>query len=139
MNNIHPSLQSTPHSDPKISRERKLTPDLARGFMLLLIALAHAYHFLYAVERETTQVDQVVVLIRQIFVDGRAFPVFFLLFGYGMVQLMRSQVLKGNNWVSMRKLFRRRGWWLLVIGFLHAVLLYDFTIGLYGMAMLILV
>jgi uncharacterized protein len=114
------------------SSGRKLAPDLARGFMLLLIALAHANQNLLNLE-ETT-LNQIIVLLRQILVDGRAFPVFFLLFGYGMVQLLDRQEQKGHDWPFICKLFLRRGWWLLLFGFVHAISLDDLTIGLYGMA-----
>ncbi|WP_426448345.1 DUF418 domain-containing protein [Paenibacillus sp. S-38] len=117
------------------SSGRKLAPDLARGFMLLLIALAHANQNL--LNLEATTLNRMIVLLRQIFVDGRAFPVFFLLFGYGMVQLLHRQEVKGHDWPFIRKLFLRRGWWLLLLGFAHAVSLYDITIGLYGMATVI--
>ncbi|WP_246183304.1 DUF418 domain-containing protein [Paenibacillus methanolicus] len=111
---------------------RKLAPDLARGFMLLLIALAHANQNL--IHLEATAINRVIVLLRQIVVDGRAFPVFFLLFGYGMVQLLRRQEEKGQEWPAIRNLFLRRGWWLLLFGFVHTISLYDMTIGLYGLA-----
>lgn len=126
-------------SNPISNYDRKLAPDLARGFMLLFIALAHAHVFLYAVDREITKVDQIVVLFRQVLVDGRAFPMFFLLFGYGMVQLMLRQEEKGNDWISIRKLFRRRGWLMILIGFLHVALLFEDIIALYGLATLLLV
>jgi len=125
--------------NPVSNYDRKLAPDLARGFMLLFIALAHAHVFLYAVDREITKVDQIVVLFRQVLVDGRAFPMFFLLFGYGMVQLMRRQEEKGTDWISIRKLFRRRGWLMILIGFLHVALLFEDIIALYGLATLLLV
>lgn len=118
--------------------KRTLAPDLARGFMLLFIAIAHS-HFFLASDRNPTLLDQVTVLIRQTLIDGRAFPVFFVLFGYGMVQLLRSQEKKLKDWTSTRMLFRRRGWWLLLFGFLHAVTLYDFTIGIYGLSSVLLV
>lgn len=118
-----------------VTNGRKLAPDLARGFMLLLIALAHANQNL--LHLEATLLNQIMVLLRQIFVDGRAFPVFFLLFGYGMVQLLQRQEEKGHDWPYIRKLFRRRGWWLLVFGFAHAITLDDLTIGLYGLATVI--
>ncbi|MFC4099412.1 DUF418 domain-containing protein [Paenibacillus xanthanilyticus] len=113
---------------------RKLAPDLARGFMLLLIALAHANQYL--VHLEETALNRVIIFLRQIVVDGRAFPVFFLLFGYGMVQLLRRLEEKGQEWPAIRKLLLRRGWWLLLFGFVHTITLYDITIGLYGLATL---
>lgn len=128
-------MSNTKANPPSSRSGRKLAPDLARGFMLLLIALAHANQHLLNLE-ETT-LNRIIILLRQIFVDGRAFPVFFLLFGYGMFQLLHRQEEKGHDWPFIRKLFLRRGWWLLLLGFAHAVTLEDLTIGLYGMATVI--
>ncbi|MGF7036657.1 putative membrane protein YeiB [Paenibacillus mucilaginosus] len=132
------SMSNNTQSNPSSSGSgRKLAPDLARGFMLLLIALAHANQNLLTLE--ATTFNRMIVVLRQIFVDGRAFPVFFLLFGYGMVQLLHRQEEKGHDWPFIRKLFLRRGWWLLLFGFAHAVSLDDLTIGLYGMATILFV
>ncbi|MEW9033037.1 MAG: DUF418 domain-containing protein [Planifilum fimeticola] len=124
---------------PHPGRGRKLAPDLARGLMLLLVALAHAHQYLEPPGRVITDGDRIVVFLRQIFIDGRAFPVFFLLFGYGLVQIMRRCKQRGEDWGAIRGLLKRRGWWLLVIGFLHAVTLFDFTIGIYGFATVLLI
>ena len=124
---------------PHPGRARKLAPDLARGLMLLLVALAHAHQYLEPPGRVITDGDRIVVFFRQIFIDGRAFPVFFLLFGYGLVQIMRRCKQRGEDWSAIRRLLKRRGWWLLVIGFLHAVTLFDFTIGICGFATVLLI
>jgi uncharacterized protein len=110
--------------------KRKLTPDLARGFMLLFIALAHANQFI--TEREITFTDQLTVFVRQVLIDGRAFPLFAILFGYGLHQVLKGQERKGNSWKDIKKIFRRRGAWMLVIGFFHATLFLADIIGVYG-------
>lgn len=111
--------------------KRKLTPDLARGFMLLFIALAHANQFIFA-KGEITFTDQVTVFLRQVVIDGRAFPLFAILFGYGLHQVLNGQERKGNSWKDTKKVFRRRGAWMLVIGFFHATLFLADIIGVYG-------
>jgi uncharacterized membrane protein YeiB len=79
-------------------RERSLAPDLARGLMLLLIALAHAHMFLahdttgfrgYAVDGSV--LDRVVAGLQVLFVDGRALPMFAALFGYGLARLVERR------------------------------------------------
>ncbi|MEL4025205.1 hypothetical protein [Lysinibacillus endophyticus] len=40
-----------------IDNKRKLTPDLARGYMLLFIALAHGNQFLFSTDRDITITD----------------------------------------------------------------------------------
>jgi len=113
-------------------KKRKLTPDLARGFMLLFIALAHANQFIYSTERGVTFADQLSVFFRQIFIDGRAFPLFAILFGYGLHQVYKAQEKKGNSWKDTKKVFTLRGAWMLVIGFFHATLFLADIIGVYG-------
>jgi uncharacterized protein len=115
-----------------LENKRKLTPDLARGFMLLFIALAHANQFIFSTEREITFTDQMTVFIRQVLIDGRAFPLFAILFGYGLHQVLKGQERKGNSWKDTKKIFRRRGAWMLVIGFFHATLFFADIIGVYG-------
>ncbi|MBM7786142.1 DUF418 domain-containing protein [Tenggerimyces flavus] len=127
--------------------QRKLAPDLARGAMLLFIALANAHEFL-----RTTPVtirgyptslgplDQAVTAILMTVVDGRAYPMFAALFGYGMVQIFARQEASGRDWRSSRSLLRRRGRWMVVIGLLHALLLFaGDIIAAYGVLALLLV
>lgn len=120
---------------------RVLAPDLARGFMLLLIALGNAHVYLvgneigvrgYPVAEAVP--DRIVTLLQMIVVDGRAYPMFAALFGYGLVQLARRQTAAGLEPNAVRKLIRRRGWWLVLFGFAHALLLFSGDIiGSYGL------
>ncbi|WP_405057586.1 DUF418 domain-containing protein [Kribbella sp. NBC_01505] len=110
--------------------ERALGPDLARGFMLLFIALANSHYF---VDRGAafggfpvggSGVDHGVGMVISTFVDGRAFPMFGVLFGYGVAQIVRRQREAGRGWWPVRKLLWRRSLVLVVLGFAHAMLLY---------------
>jgi len=67
-------------------------------------------------------------------VHSRAYPVFAIMFGYGLVQLARRQEAAGVTSDAVRRVLLRRNFWLVVMGFLHAVLLYfgDF-LGAYGL------
>lgn len=49
---------------------------------------------------------------------------FGLLFGYGVAQIVRRQTEAGSSWRSVRRLLWRRSLVLVVLGFLHAMLLY---------------
>jgi uncharacterized protein len=122
--------------------QRSLAPDLARGAMLLLIALANAPLYLYGPGSFGTGVwvhghrvlDQTVLALQTIFVRGRAYPMFTLLFGYGIVQLLRRQTSSGVDELTVRRLVRRRGLWMMLIGFFHALLLFSGDIiGAYGL------
>ncbi len=125
---------------------RSPAPDLARGAMLLLIALANSHVFLYGHDIGVrgypvvdTVPDRAVTLLQMTLVDGRAYPMFAALFGYGMVQILRRQAAAGLDTVAVRKLIRRRGWWLVLFGFVHALLLFSGDIiGAYGLLAVVL-
>lgn len=110
--------------------ERALGPDLARGFMLLFIALANSHYFLDSESvvggfpQDGSWIDRVVAFLIATMVDGRAFPMFGLLFGYGVAQIVRRQRDAGMRWWPIRKLLWRRSLVLVVLGFLHGMLLY---------------
>lgn len=120
-----PAIMSTP------LRERSPAPDLARGLMLLLIALAHAHMFLahettgwrgYAVDG--TALDRTAAGLQVLFVDGRALPMFAALFGYGLARLAGRRMDAGAGAPQVQRLVRRRSAWLLAFGFAHALLLF---------------
>lgn len=124
--------------------ERALGPDLARGFMLLFIALANSHYFVYSdrvfggFPTDGSAVDRVAGLLISTFVDGRAFPMFGVLFGYGVAQIVRRQRESGKGWWPIRKLLWRRSLVLIVLGFLHAMLLYIGDIlAAYGVLLLL--
>lgn len=113
--------------------------------MLLFIALANAHAFLHPPDADTirgmpaaaTLPDRIVAFLETTLVDGRSYPLFAALFGYGMVQIARRQEAE---WVGVRKLLRRRALWILVLGVLHTVLLYYGDIlASYGLLALVLV
>jgi uncharacterized protein len=126
---------------------RSLAPDLARGAMLLLIALANACLYQYGNLalgdglwlRGNPVVDHVLLLVETIFVRDRAYPMYALLFGYGIVQMLHRHSRKGIDEVAVCRLVRRRGWWMVLIGFCHALLLFcGDIIGAYGLIAVLL-
>ena len=120
---------------------RALAPDIARGGMLLLIALAnvHVYNWGHSVgprgyPLDVDGVDRWIALLQMLLVDGRAYPLFALLFGYGIVQLARRRGDVGMPTGAVTRLVRRRGAWMIAIGAAHGVLLWGGDIvGAYGM------
>lgn len=115
------------------SHNRLLTPDLARGLMLALIALANSAVYLYGrpygVRQhivDTELLDRIVSLLTVTLVDTRAYPLFAALFGYGLVR-------------ATRQVASRRCRWLIVLGFGHALLLFPGDVlGFYGVLGLVL-
>lgn len=125
---------------------RALAPDLARGGMLLLIALANVHTYLHARGAGVRSypggldpADRAVVLVQMLLVDGRAYPLFALLFGYGVTQLAWRRAQVGLPAPAVERLVRRRGLVLIGIGFLHGVLLFSGDIvGAYGLVAVVL-
>ncbi|TQM77781.1 putative membrane protein YeiB [Saccharothrix saharensis] len=130
--------------DRPLAGGRALAPDVARGAMLLMIALAHAHMYLYghptgfrAYALDGGPLDRVVTGLQVALVDGRAMPMFAALFGYGFVQLASKRT---DDWPTTRRVLRRRSRWLLLFGCGHAVLLFFGDIlAAYGLAGLLLV
>lgn len=114
--------------------------------MLLLIALANVHIYVYGhslgvrgYPRDVDGVDRVVAALQLMLVDGRAYPLFGLLFGYGIVQLARRRAGAGLPAGTVVRLVRRRGWWMVVIGFVHGALLWSGDIvGAYGLLAVLL-
>ena len=119
---------------------RALTPDLARGGMLLAIALAHAPLFVTDADRGPGWLNGFIDVFNMLLVNNHARPMFAFLFGYALVQLMNRQLAKGEDWVPTRKLLRRRGWWLVAIGFVHLAVIAPMDIlAAYGLSAVLLV
>ena len=117
---------------PTSLTRRLLAPDLARGAMLLFIAVANAPWYLWGVDKRViashpadgSPADLVAQTIAIIPIDGRSYPMFAFLFGYGIVQLYRRQEQAGVSHADARRLLRRRHLWMIAFGFVHALLLW---------------
>ena len=72
-------------------------PDVARGFMLLLIALANApfWMVLLRTRAEVTGADAVWMGLRAALVDHRSYPLFAMLFGFGLATMARRRIEAG--------------------------------------------
>lgn len=136
------TVRSTPVS------ERALAPDLARGTMLLLIALAHVPWFLYDAPVGATMLhpvdggiaDRIAQALTLIVVDARTHTMFGFLFAYGVGQMYARQTSRGTSPVAARRLLRRRHLWMILLGAVHATLLWQGDIvGVYGLIGLIMV
>ena len=117
--------------------ERALAPDLTRGAMLLIIALANAAGVVFAgepgLDATPAGADRGLTFLLFELVHARGYPVFAVMFGYGIVQLARRQDAAGATPGQVRSILLRRNAWLVGFGIAHAALLYygDF-LGAYG-------
>lgn len=137
-----------PTRGPVRPGERAPAPDLARGFMLLLIALANTAWYLWdrqpAVGNghpvDGSGLDKATDAVLVTLVDMRVYPMFAFLFGYGLVRMHARQVAAGSSEAEARRLVQVRNLWLLAFGFVHAALLWmGDVLGAYGLAGLLLV
>lgn len=120
---------------------RSLAPDLARGFMLLVIAIVHAYTFRVIATGAAgyglvpgNAADIAVTLFMTMFAEGRGYPMFAALFGYGLAWIYFRRTAEGQEWPWVRSLVRGRGRWMVLIGFLHTLFLfYGDIIAVYGL------
>ncbi|WP_425307377.1 DUF418 domain-containing protein [Ammonicoccus fulvus] len=127
---------------------RALAPDLARGVMLLLIAIANSAWYLWghpggftsAHPTDGSELDRVARAVIAITIDGRVYPMFALLFAYGMVQFARSRAARGIQPRDIKRMLRKRHLAMLLLGFLHAALLFGGDVlGAYAVLGLIFV
>ena len=138
-------------------------PDVARGFMLLLIALANVSVWAATVRSGSpgSAADTAWIWVRTLLVTSRAYPLFAMLFGFGLTVMINRRIASGTRarlqrlgaagagreptpaeeaWareqatVDARRLVRRRGLWMILFGFVHGIFFYGDIIGTYGSA-----
>jgi len=112
-----------------VAKERYLMPDFLRGIALMGICLANFPEFsLYtfqpsetAAAMPTARIDTVVKYLQYIFIDGKFYTIFSLLFGVGFSIFLSNALKKNRNGLL---LFYRRMIVLLLIGLLHLICLW---------------
>lgn len=115
---------------PISSSERYAILDVLRGLALLGIALANfpefsLYSFLpveAAGAMPTAGIDRIVRYLQYIFIDGKFYTIFSLLFGIGFSIIITNAARKGANGF---RIFYRRMFVLMLIGFLHLMFLWS--------------
>lgn len=130
------------------AKERILAPDVARGLMLLGIAVANAVTAWLAYgsigwAAGENPADPVVTVLNDVLAHSRGLPMFALLFGYGVGMLVMRESARGTPWPGARRLLLRRYGTLAAFGVVHAILLFwgDILLlyALYGLALTLLV
>ena len=115
---------------PVKSSERHVILDVLRGLALLGIALANfpefsLYSFLPAEAADampTAGIDRIVHYLQYIFIDGKFYTIFSLLFGIGFSIIIANAARRDANGF---RIFYRRMFVLLLIGFLHLMFLWS--------------
>ena len=76
------------------------SPDVARGFMLLLIALANVPTWVHLARASTPPADTIDTAwlwVRTLFIDQRSFPLFAMLFGFGLATMINRRIASGTR------------------------------------------
>jgi uncharacterized protein len=112
---------------PISSQERIEILDVLRGLAVCGILIGNMQWFSGygmmppAVARQSPPIDQVTHFLVHFFVEGKFYSIFSFLFGFGFaLQIARAEE-RGDH---KAMLFKRRLFWLLVIGLFHAYLLW---------------
>lgn len=116
--------------NPVSPRERSVVLDALRGLALFGICLANFPEFsLYTFQSPevvaampTAGNDRVVRFLQYVFIDGKFYSLFSLLFGIGFSIIMAHAMEKGRNGLAV---FYRRMGILALIGLLHLMLLWS--------------
>lgn len=126
-------MKNTIHTDnvgPVRSGERYILLDALRGLALFGICLANFPEFsLYTFLKEeaatgmpTAGIDRIVRYLQYIFIDGKFYTLFSILFGIGFSIIISNAMRKQVNGFAI---FYRRMVILLLIGFLHLMFLWS--------------
>lgn len=115
---------------PVKSSERYVILDVLRGLALLGIAIANfpefsLYSFLpvdAANAMPTAGIDRIVRYLQYVFIDGKFYTIFSLLFGIGFSIIITNAARRGADGF---RIFYRRMFILLLIGFLHLMFLWS--------------
>lgn len=115
---------------PIETKQRHLILDALRGFALLGICLANypefsLYSFLEDFPKQnfpSFAIDQVVQWFLYIFIDGKFYTMFSLLFGIGFSIILSNNQKRGAN---AKLIFYRRMFFLFLIGFAHLILIWS--------------
>ncbi|WP_216829800.1 DUF418 domain-containing protein [Alkalihalobacterium elongatum] len=118
---------------PTSTNERIITIDIIRGIALMAILMANMVAFKTPVFQEANFVldgelligggiNQIIDYLLHLFIHGKFYPMFSLLFGLGFFlfyERMKQKELNGNRYFTKRALF------LLVMGFLHVTFIWS--------------
>ncbi|MCC3761975.1 DUF418 domain-containing protein [Glycomyces sp. TRM65418] len=116
---------------PISKTERSLAPDIARGGMLLFIALANVPIHMWGMKLDAynhhtgqSAADHIAYFVEQLLIADRSRPMFAILYGFGIAVMASRMFARGIDAKGVRKVLRRRSWWLIGFGFLHATFLF---------------
>ncbi len=118
-------MNTTNHQNPTQSHERIEFVDILRGFALIGVLLmnmnAYSGHS-FTIGQIADSIDKFTVILLQFFFQAKFYSLFSLLFGWGMATQLERAETRGSRFVPY---YLRRTFILLVIGLIHAILIWD--------------
>ncbi|MBO9566581.1 MAG: DUF418 domain-containing protein [Niastella sp.] len=118
--------ETTGFLHPTASRERELFMDVLRGFAILGIFIANLNGFSwYSPDAGNSgpwllpKPDHIMAFIHHMFIEGKFYSIFSLLFGWGIALQMKRAADKGMDAVPV---VRRRLGWMLLFGAIHLMI-----------------
>lgn len=111
-----------------LETNRIVSIDILRGFALLGILLVNMPTFNSPVlymggpEDKSSKLDSILSSFVELFAQGRFYPLFAFMFGYGAIIIAENSLKKG---ISFPKLYSKRLAILFVIGLVHAFLIWS--------------
>jgi uncharacterized protein len=129
--------------DPVKINEREVFMDVLRGFAILGIFIANLYSFSfydpglpdngpYLVDGA----DQKMLFLHHMFIEGKFYTIFSLLFGWGIALQVKRGAAAGINYMPM---IRRRLFFMLLLGALHLLIWTGDIVFFYGLLAFILI
>lgn len=115
------------HLDPVAPTERIEILDVLRGLAIGGILIGNMQWFSgygmmpAAIAAQAPQSDQIVNFLVHFMIEGKFYSVFSLLFGFGFALQIARAAERGDTNAT---LFKRRLFWLMLIGLMHAYLLW---------------
>lgn len=127
---------------------RSLAPDLARGMLLLFIASANVWGYLWSAGGKVNEIgyraaggstlDHAVDGLVSFLVDDRSRPMFAILYGFGLATMAARLAARGADRGRVRRVLAKRSGWLIALGIVHSALLFGGDIlAPYGMTGLV--
>jgi uncharacterized protein len=122
---------------PIASRDREIFMDVLRGFAILGIFIANLNGFSwYFPESGNTgpwllpEQDHTMAFLHHLFIEGKFYSIFSLLFGWGIALQIKRAAAKGENAVPLVK---RRLTWMLLFGAIHLMIWSGDIVFFYAM------
>lgn len=109
--------------------------------MLALIAAANTHYWFRPDPKASEIYEGLLSALMNLLVDGRIYPVFALLLGFGLARSAHGSIRAGlatgldSKQAEQRaaEMLRRRGLWLLAFGAVHALVFTQDILGTYGL------